>query len=118
MIQRCNDFRFFREKLQEFLWTVRQPNGSFQMHHEGEVDIRGVYCAVSVARLTNVYTDELFENSAEWIASCQTYEGGFSGCPGVEAHGGYAFCGLAALALLNKEHLCDIKAFMVSKIFI
>ncbi|RVE40150.1 hypothetical protein evm_015199 [Chilo suppressalis] len=30
------------------------------------------------------------------------------GCPGMEAHGGYAFCGLASLALLNRTALCDI----------
>lgn len=48
------------------------------------------------------------------FCSCQTYEGGFSGCPGMEAHGGYAFCGLASLILLNKGHLCDSKALLVS----
>lgn len=37
------------------------------MHVDGEVDIRGVYCALSVARLTNIYTDALFDNSAIWI---------------------------------------------------
>lgn len=46
-------------------------------------------------------------------SSCQTYEGGFSGYPGLEAHGGYAFCGLAALFLLQKTHLCDLKALLV-----
>ncbi|XP_039282764.1 protein farnesyltransferase subunit beta [Nilaparvata lugens] len=101
-----------RKKLLEFLWSVRQPNGSFGMHVGGEIDVRGVYCAVSVARLTNIYSDALFDNSAEWIISCQTYEGGFSGSPGHEAHGGYAFCALAALCLLYKEHLCDIKSLL------
>lgn len=48
--------------------------------------------------------------------SCQTYEGGFSGCPGMEAHGGYAFCGLASLLLLNKGHLCDGDALLVVKL--
>ncbi len=40
------------------------------MMHErdGEVDIRGAYCAVSVAKLTNVYTDRLFQSTAQWIA--------------------------------------------------
>lgn len=47
--------------------------------------------------------------------SCQTYEGGFSGCPGLEAHGGYTFCGLAALVLLQKGHLCDIQSLLVIK---
>lgn len=48
-----------------------------------------------------------------FIFSCQTYEGGFSGCPGMEAHGGYAFCGTAALVILNKGHLIDQQALLV-----
>ena len=48
--------------------------------------------------------------------SCQTYEGGFSGCPGMEAHGGYAFCGLSALIILGKGHLCDLQALLVIKL--
>ncbi|XP_050510298.1 protein farnesyltransferase subunit beta isoform X2 [Diabrotica virgifera virgifera] len=101
-----------RKKLQEFLWRVRQVDGSFQMHENGEVDIRGAYCALSIASLTGIMTPELFRNTAEWIVSCQTYEGGFSGCPGMEAHGGYAFCGLAALVILNKGHLVDERALL------
>lgn len=31
----------------------------------------------------------------------------------MEAHGGYTFCGVAALTLLNAMHLCDIKALLV-----
>lgn len=31
----------------------------------------------------------------------QTYEGGLGGAPGNEAHGGYTYCGVAALALLD-----------------
>ncbi|WAR18870.1 FNTB-like protein [Mya arenaria] len=70
---------------------------------------RGAYCAASAARLTNIMTPELFDGTPEWIVRCQTYEGGFAGCPGMEAHGGYSFCGLAALTLLNKTNLCDVK---------
>lgn len=101
-----------REKLYEFLWSVRSPEGGFQMHVGGECDIRGVYCALAVAKLTNIYTHALFENTAEWIVRCQTYEGGFAGCPDLEAHGGYTFCGLAALTLLEKEHLCNVKSLL------
>ncbi|XP_071454031.1 protein farnesyltransferase subunit beta [Hetaerina americana] len=101
-----------REKLREFLWSVRSSDGAFHMHVGGEVDIRGLYCALDVARLTNIFSDDLFDLSAEWIIGCQTYEGGFSGVPGMEAHGGYAFCGLAALSLLGRESLCDIKALL------
>ena len=45
--------------------------------------------------------------------SCQTYEGGFGGEPWNEAHGGYAFCAVAALALLKSLHLCDMAALKV-----
>jgi len=39
--------------------------------------------------------------------SCQTYEGGLGGCHGVEAHGGYSFCGYAALVILGHHKLLD-----------
>lgn len=48
------------------------------------------------------------------LCSCQTYEGGFAGYPGLEAHGGYTFCGVAALTLLNSVYLCDTKALLVN----
>jgi len=38
----------------------------------------------------------------------QTYEGGLGGEPGNEAHGGYTFCGLAALMLVDQAHQLDL----------
>lgn len=84
------------------------------MHVDGEIDIRGAYCAIAVARLTNVYDQELFAKTVQWVVSCQSYEGGFSGCPGMEAHGGYTYCGFAALVLLKSAHYCDVNLLMVS----
>lgn len=101
-----------RENLYKFLMSVRLSNGSFRMHKYGESDVRAVYCAATVARLTNIYTDTLFEGSARWVIRCQTYEGGFGGLPGVEAHGGYTFCGFSALLLLQSVHLCDTKSLL------
>nr|BAN21117.1 protein farnesyltransferase beta subunit [Riptortus pedestris] len=101
-----------RKTLLEFLRRLRVGDGSFYMHNGGEIDMRSVYCAISVAKLTNVFSDELFKGSAEWIVRCQTYEGGFSGTPGMEAHGGYTFCGFAALHLLNSHNMCDVKALL------
>lgn len=46
------------------------------------------------------FTDKL----GEWISLCQTYEGGIGGAPTNEAHGAYAFCGLACLCLLDAPH--------------
>lgn len=47
------------------------------------------------------------------VSSCQNWEGGLSGVPGLEAHGGYTFCGTAALVILGKEHMLDLKALLV-----
>lgn len=101
-----------RQTLLEFLWSVKQKNGSFCMHYDGEVDIRSVYCALSVASITNILSEKLCESTAQWIMGCQTYEGGFGGTPGMEAHGGYTFCGFASLVILDKVHLCDIKSLL------
>jgi protein farnesyltransferase subunit beta len=82
----------------------------------------GIYCLLVTAHLLNLLTPELVEGTAAFIASCQTYEGGFSsasqpyfspqssGSPTLlssprpplgEAHGGYTFCGLAAWVMLQ-----------------
>ena len=38
----------------------------------------------------------------------KTYEGGLGGEPGNEAHGGYTFCGLAALSLCGCAEALDL----------
>lgn len=101
-----------RETLVEWMNQLRLDDGSFIMHIGGEVDIRGVYCALSVAMLTNTFSEELFHKTAQWVLKCQTYEGGFGGVPGMEAHGGYSFCGLAALMFLRKGRLCNIDTLL------
>ncbi|XP_062857528.1 protein farnesyltransferase subunit beta isoform X1 [Trichomycterus rosablanca] len=101
-----------REKLLDFLFSVKQPDGSFIMHVGGEVDVRSAYCAASVASLTNIITPALFEGTPNWILSCQNWEGGLGGVPGLEAHGGYTFCGTAALVILGKEHMLDLKSLL------
>jgi protein farnesyltransferase subunit beta len=101
------------EGIKSFLWSIREPNGSFRMHIEGEVDVRGAYCAVTVARICGISArDKVFEGTAEWIASCQTYEGGFGGIPNAEAHGGYSFCAIAALALLGNTSTVNLKTLL------
>ncbi|KAI1724031.1 prenyltransferase and squalene oxidase repeat domain-containing protein [Ditylenchus destructor] len=96
-----------RRRLYKFINSMRQPNGSFVLHEGGEIDIRGAYCAIAAACITNIVDDVLFQNTATWLISCQTYEGGFGGSPNCEAHGGYTSCGVNALALLRKSCLVN-----------
>jgi prenyltransferase beta subunit len=74
---------------------------------------RATYCALSVAKLLNILTPELVEGAAEFIGRCQTYEGGMGGYPGNEAHGGYTFCGFAALVLLGRTEVVNLPLLIV-----
>ncbi|PRD26369.1 UNVERIFIED_CONTAM: Protein farnesyltransferase subunit beta [Trichonephila clavipes] len=87
---------------------LKKRDGSFRMHEGSESDIRGVLCALSVAMLTSLWSQELIKNTAHWVSRCQTYEGGFGGVPYMEAHGGYTFCGLASLVLMKEGHLINV----------
>jgi protein farnesyltransferase subunit beta len=83
---------------------------------------RGIYCLLAVALLLDIITPELVNGTAAFIASCQTYEGGFSSAshphifdgilaaqrPSLgEAHGGYTFCALASWVLLQPYTSAD-----------
>ncbi|KAJ5075530.1 protein farnesyltransferase subunit beta [Anaeramoeba ignava] len=96
------------KKMFSFLLSLKQPDGSFAMHIGGERDLRGLYCALSVAYLLNIQTEELIKDSELFVKSCQTYEGGLASVPFAEAHGGYTFCGVAALGLLGKMEVIDV----------
>lgn len=80
------------------------------MHEDGEVDVRGTYTVVAIAALLNLLTPELTAGVADYALRCQTYEGGFGGEPGAEAHGGYVFCAVAALCILREGHRIDLPA--------
>ncbi len=64
--------------------------------------------------LYNANRDMLSEHAAsctEALYECpvtQTYEGGLGGEPGNEAHGGYTYCGLAALMLADSAHVLHL----------
>ena len=82
------------------------------MHIEGEVDLRATYIVVVVASLLDLMREELMEGVREYLASCQTYEGGLGSDPHREAHGGYTYCGVSALVLLDSLHLLDLPALL------
>jgi prenyltransferase beta subunit len=50
------------------------------------------YCAVAIAHMCRLAdTPGLFDRCGEWLSSCQTFEGGFGGEPGCEAHVRHAY---------------------------
>ncbi|EIW78087.1 terpenoid cyclases protein prenyltransferase [Coniophora puteana RWD-64-598 SS2] len=114
-----------REKMYAFFMSLKQPDGSFTVSHHAEVDVRGTYCLLVVAHLLDLLTPALVRGTAAFVASCQTYEGGFASAsqpyfaastsgdgepvlleeprPALgEAHGGYTFCALASWVMLRR----------------
>lgn len=87
-------------------WRV--PGGGFRVQDDGEVDVRGSFTVLVIADLLNILTPQLVDGAERFLLSCQTYEGGFGGEPGAEAHGGYSFCALGALRILQQAHLADL----------
>ncbi|XP_065878324.1 protein farnesyltransferase subunit beta isoform X2 [Euphorbia lathyris] len=97
-----------RCKLYTYLRRMKDPSGAFRMHDDGEIDVRACYTAISVASILDILDEELVKDVGNYISSCQTYEGGIAGEPGSEAHGGYTFCGLATMVLINEVNRLDI----------
>ena len=92
--------------------------GTFQNHINGESDLRSTYCAMTTASVLNlinwndIANDPLTKGVVENIKNCQTFEGGLGPEPYCEAHGGYSYCGIATLVLLNKLHEIDVNSFI------
>ncbi|KAI5965589.1 RAM1 [Candida pseudojiufengensis] len=82
---------------------INESESSFLMHKNGEYDTRSTYCVLVVATILNIKTTELTNGVENWLLNCQSYEGGFSGIPNTEAHGGYNFCAISSLFLLNSN---------------
>lgn len=97
-----------RTLLHDLFVSLRNPSGGFRIHHDGEMDVRATYTVLCVASLLNILTSTLVEGAVDFLTKCQTYEGGFGGEPGSEAHGGYTYCAVAALELVGCLEKCNL----------
>jgi protein farnesyltransferase subunit beta len=110
-----------RAALRRFLLRMCVPahrGGGMRVHDGGEDDIRACYLAIASAWLAGLDMHEIARaGSLVWyISRCQTHEGGLGGEPGNEAHGGYAYCGLAALMLLRRGAALDASAVVAAAV--
>lgn len=117
-----------RTKMYDFLLSLKQADGSFAVHRDGEIDVRSIYCVLCISLILGIATPELLDGVGNAIATCQTYEGGLSassqpfslyeepmqGASLGEAHGGYVYCAMAAhlaLALLPNTQNANSSSF-------
>lgn len=106
-----------KEGIVKFIKEMRVHNG-FMMYKDGEVDPRSIYCAVasySILFSEEIMGDtqfnplstpegkEIFEGIYECLCKLQNYEGGFGAAPGEEAHGGYTYCAMGSIKILECE---------------
>jgi protein farnesyltransferase subunit beta len=106
-----------RPLLQGFLERMALPpaaGGGFAVHEGGEADLRACYCATAAAFMAGLDLAPLVQRAGlvEYVRRCQTYEGGLGGEPGNEAHGGYTYCGLAALVLAGHAGALDLRRLL------
>lgn len=108
-VDNCWD-KINRKAIYSWLLSLKREDGGFQTcYRVGEYDTRGIYCAISVASMLGLLTEELCENVVDFLIDCQNYEGGFGAVThGDEAHGGYTFCAVASLAILGALDRVDL----------
>lgn len=59
--------------------------------------------------LLNIKNEILYENIERFTLACQTYEGGFAPNPDKEAHGGFTYCAVSILSMINSLEKCNIR---------
>lgn len=83
--------------------ALQQEDGSFAGFAGGESDMRFVFCAAAVGAMLGDVACACVDRpkAVGYVLASVSYEGGLGLGPGLEAHGGSTYCGLAALSLLG-----------------
>lgn len=101
-----------RTKLYHLLSDLKHPSGAFRASYNDGFDLRSTFASVLLIHIFNINDQKLLENVIAFTLKCQTYEGGFSGNPFGEAHGGFTFCALSILKLTNSLNCCNLNSLL------
>lgn len=109
LADRLNDDRFLtiKNSVINFVCSLQQDDGSFAGDKWGEIDTRFSYCALSALSILGKLRSGVInvDKSAEYIALCQNFDGGFGCQPGAESHAGQIFCCVGALSIAQRLDL-------------
>jgi len=82
--------------------ALQLKDGSFQAALQGgENDMRFLYCAAAICSILGDWSGMDRDLALGYITTSISYEGGIGQGPGLEAHGGSTYCGVAALSLMG-----------------
>ena len=97
-----------RKKLYDSILSLKQEDGSFAVSFGEESDIRSTFAALVICYYFKMLTPDITKNVLEFTHKCLNYDGGFSPVPHCESHGGYTYCGICILKILNKLDSIDL----------
>lgn len=101
-----------KDGVERFLCEMKNDDGSFRVSEGGEVDVRAMYCAITLGSLLGILDgpngNMLMKGCDNYLVSLQTFDGGLAGERGAEAHGGNTYCGLAAAVMVG-THKIDVE---------
>lgn len=66
-----------------------------------------MFCACAISTILKDWSGFDTDKAAEFLVSCQSYDGGFGMAPYTEGHGGTTYCCVASLSLMGR--LNDIR---------
>jgi hypothetical protein len=91
---------------------LQSQNGCFfSSIHNGEQDLRYIYCACAISALLNDWSGVDCVRAASYIAKCQQYDGAFGLTPGNEGHG------LDPFRCISFYHIC-IMIIIITNLYV
>jgi len=99
-----------RRSILEGVKALQLEDGSYKAALEGgENDMRFLYCAACICTFLGDWSGMDKERAFGYVIRSISYEGGIGQGPGLEAHGGSTFCGVAALSMMGMLDRLDDK---------
>lgn len=93
-----------KREIEDTIKCLKNADDTYRMYEYGETDIRSIYCAIAVSK----YFELPIITPIDYIISCQSYDGGFSGTPDTESHAGFTYCAVATLTITNELQRCNL----------
>lgn len=82
--------------------ALQLEDGSYKAALQGgESDLRFLYCAAAICTMLGDWSGMDRDAAHNYVIASISYEGGIGQGPGLEAHGGSTYCGVAALSMMG-----------------